>query len=71
MFSLRSGKETFVDDGTGLQVREASDLLGLLRAQEQLLERAMSQKDMNLYETHAQRISELIEQMTNVRHGPK
>ena len=70
MFSLGSSKETFADEGTGLQDREASDLLGLLRAQERMLERAMSQKDMSVYETHAQQIAELLEHLTNVPHGP-
>jgi hypothetical protein len=64
MFNLGSDKEA-VDDGTALQVREASDLLRLLHAQEQLLERAMSGRDMSIYEIRAQQISELLEQMIN------
>ena len=71
MFTLGNGKEIFIDDGTGLQVREVSDLLDLLRAQEQLLDRAMSRQEMSVYETHAQQISELLDQMINFQHGPK
>jgi hypothetical protein len=65
MFSLGNGKETFFDDGTTLQVSEPSNLLRLLRAQEQLLEKAMSKKDMILYEVRAEQISELLQQLRN------
>jgi len=65
MFSLGNGKQTSFDDGTTLQVSEPTDLLGLLRAQQQLLEKAMTQKDMTLYEMRAQQISELLQQMSS------
>jgi hypothetical protein len=65
MFSLGDSKETFVDDGTTLQVSEPPDLLRLLRAQQQLLEKAMSKEDMTLYEMQAKQISELLQQLSN------
>jgi hypothetical protein len=65
MFSLGNGKETFLDDGTALQVSEPADLLRLLRAQQQLLEKTMSKEDMALYEMRAQQISELLQQLSN------
>jgi hypothetical protein len=65
MFSLGNGKQTFLDDGTTLPVSEPSDLLRLLRAQQQLLEKAMNKEDMTLYETRAQQISELLQQLSN------
>ena len=65
MFSLGDSKETFVDDGATLQVSEPPDLLRLLRAQQQLLEKAMSKEDMTLYEMRAKQISELLQQLSN------
>jgi hypothetical protein len=65
MFSLGNSKETFLGDATTLQVSEPSDLLRLLRAQLQLLEKTMSQKDLALYEARAQQISELLQQLIN------
>jgi hypothetical protein len=65
MFSLGSGKGTFVDNGTRVQISEVFDLLRLLRAQEQSLDRTMSEEDMRLYETRALQISELLQQVTN------
>jgi len=65
MFSLGDSKETFVDDGATLQVSEPPDLLRLLRAQQQLLEKAMSKEDMTLYEMQAKQISELLQQLSN------
>ena len=65
MFSLGDSKETFVDGGTTLQVSEPPDLLRLLRAQQQLLEKAMSKEDMTLYEMRAKQISELLQQLSN------
>jgi hypothetical protein len=65
MFSLGNGKQTIiVDGGTTLQVGEPSQLLQLLRVQQQLLERAMSEKDMALYEMQAEQISELLLQLS-------
>jgi hypothetical protein len=64
MFSLGSDKETFADDGSALLLSETFDLLRLVRAQEQLLDGAMSKEDMNLYESRAQRICELLQQLT-------
>jgi hypothetical protein len=65
MFSLDSGKETSTDDGTTHEVSDVSDLLRLLRAQEQLLDRAMTEKDLNSYEIRAQQISELLKRHDN------
>jgi hypothetical protein len=65
MFSLGNSKETFVDEGTALQVSEPADLLRLLHAQQQLLEKAMSKEDMTLYEMQAKQISELLQQLSN------
>jgi hypothetical protein len=65
MFSLGNRKETFLGDATTLQVGEPSDLLRLLRAQQQLLEKAMSYKDLDLYEARAQQIYELLQQLSN------
>jgi hypothetical protein len=65
MFSLDSGKETSTDDGTAHQVSDVSDLLRLLRAQEQLLDGAMTEKDLNSYEIRAQQISELLKRHNN------
>jgi hypothetical protein len=39
--------------------------LRLLRAQQQLLEKAMSKEDMTLYEMQAKQISELLQQLSN------
>jgi hypothetical protein len=65
MFSLGGGKETLVEERSTLELDEASGLLSLVRAQEQLLERAMNKDDMSLYEVRAQQISELLQQLTN------
>lgn len=65
MFSLGNDKQTFIDDGTTLQPSEPFHLLQLLRAQEQLLEKAMSERDMTLYEMQAEQISKLLLQLSD------
>jgi len=64
MFSLHNGKEKFVDNGTTVHASEISELLRLLRDQEQLVDGTMSEEDMRLYETRALQICELLEQVT-------
>jgi hypothetical protein len=65
MFSLDSGQEASTEDETIHQVSDVSDLLRLLRAQEQLLDGAMTEKDLNSYEIRAQQISELLKRHNN------
>jgi hypothetical protein len=65
MSSLGNGKQAIiVEHGTALQVGEPFLLLQLLRAQQQLLEKTMSGKDMALYEAQAEQISELLLQLS-------
>ncbi len=65
MFSLGNSKQTLLDDGPTFQISEESDLWLLLRAQQQLLEKAMNKQDMILYERQAQQIFELLQQLLN------
>jgi hypothetical protein len=64
MFSVGDGKQTFLVETATLHVSEPADLMDLLHAQQQLLEKVMNREDMRLYELRAQQISELLQQLS-------